>query len=116
MKTLTQTVTARKAKDDGLKAESLAIVSREMTGEELRNLRKLLKLTQGEFAARLGISRITIIRSEMGNPSREIQALIYRAFKTGALPLPGQMGEGVESSLVKEEPPKRPYKRRGPSP
>jgi transcriptional regulator with XRE-family HTH domain len=69
-------------------AELLAILNaRKMTGEQLKNLRKSLELTQKELAVILGVTPLTIIRSEKNGPSRMVQSFIDRALRAGELGL-----------------------------
>ena len=44
----------------------------EMTGKEIKELRKKLKMTQQELADELGVARITVVRweAEQKHPSR----------------------------------------------
>jgi DNA-binding XRE family transcriptional regulator len=58
-----------------------------MTGEELKNLRKTLRLTQEQLAQVLGITRVTVIRSEKEGPSRMVQSFIDAALRAGKLGL-----------------------------
>lgn len=48
----------------------------EISGVECKALRKRLKLTQQEFADRLGISRSLVIRGEQGTPSTLLSQLV----------------------------------------
>jgi transcriptional regulator with XRE-family HTH domain len=54
-----------------------------MTGEELSQLRKTVKLSQRELAEILFVTRVTITRAERDGPSRMIQACVDHAFRTG---------------------------------
>jgi transcriptional regulator with XRE-family HTH domain len=56
-----------------------------MTAKELRDLRLSLDLTQGKFAALIGMSRWTVVTSERIGPSRFVEAAIYRAMGEGKL-------------------------------
>ena len=63
------------------------LLARKMTGEELKNLRKTLRLTQEELAEILGVTRVTLIRSEKEGPSRMVQSFIDAALRAGKLGL-----------------------------
>ena len=101
---------ARKAWIEGSVAEILAILrAREMTGEQLKNLRKSLGLTQRELAEILGVTPLTVIRSEKHGPSRMVQSFIDRALRAGELGLPALR---EPSSEYGKKPSKRPRKKR----
>ena len=90
-------------------AEIVAILrAREMTGEELKNLRKTLGLTQRELAEILGVTSLTVIRSEKKGPSRMVQSFLDRALRAGEL----TFSVREPSAKYGRKPSKRPRKKR----
>jgi transcriptional regulator with XRE-family HTH domain len=117
---------AEKAWIKGSTAEILVMLQgRKMTGEQLKNLRKTLGLTQKELAEILGVTPLTIIRSEKSGPSRMVQSFIDRALRAGEIGLSSvsepraRSAKDVESVVIHEpqveygkEVPKKSVKRR----
>jgi transcriptional regulator with XRE-family HTH domain len=87
-----------------------------MTGEQLKNLRKSLGLTQKELAVILGVTPLTIIRSEKSGPSRMVQSFIDRALRAGELGL--SMVRESRAEYGKKIPKRatRPSRKKPPSP
>jgi transcriptional regulator with XRE-family HTH domain len=87
-----------------------------MTGEQLKNLRKSLGLTQKELAVILGVTPLTIIRSEKSGPSRMVQSFIDRALRAGELGL--SMVREPHAEYGKKIPKRatRPSRKKPPSP
>jgi transcriptional regulator with XRE-family HTH domain len=94
---------ALKAWISGSTAEILSILrARKMTGEQLRNLRDALGLTQQQLADILGVTVITIIRSEKGQPSEMVQKYLELALRRGDLGIAianEPLSETVEKSI-----------------
>jgi DNA-binding transcriptional regulator YiaG len=114
LKTLQQSdMRAQRAWIRGSTVEILSILhTRKMTGEQLKNLRKTLGLTQKDLAEILGVTPLTIIRSERSGPSRMVQSFIDRALRAGDLGLP-RVSEPVAEygKKVPRKPTKRPPKK-----
>jgi transcriptional regulator with XRE-family HTH domain len=80
-------------------AEILSMVrARRITPEQLKNLRETMGLTQKELAVILGVTPLTIIRSEKPKEkggkgvSRMLQSFIDQALRAGELSLSGSSG------------------------
>ena len=56
-----------------------------MTGQDIKNIRSALGLSQAKFAKALKVSRMMIYRAERGVPSRALIAYIERALTDGSL-------------------------------
>jgi transcriptional regulator with XRE-family HTH domain len=104
---------AERAWIKGSTAQILSILqARKMTGEQLKNLRRTLGLTQKELAEILGVTPLTIIRSEKSGPSRMVQSFIDRALRAGDLGLSVVREPVAEyGKNVPKKPAKRPRKR-----
>jgi transcriptional regulator with XRE-family HTH domain len=104
LKTLQQSdMRAQRVWISGSTAEILSILrARKMTGEQLRNLRDALGLTQQQLADVLGVTVITIIRSEKGQPSEMVQKYLDLALRRGDLGIAIEhepLSETVEKSI-----------------
>src|SRR6516162_4883151 len=100
---------APKAWVRGSMAEILSTLrARKMTGEQLKNLRKSLGLTQRELAEILGVTPLTVIRSEKKSPSRMVQSFIDRALRAGEL----TFSVRESSAQYGKKSPKKPRKKR----
>ena len=56
-----------------------------MTGQDIKNIRSALGLSQAKFAKALKVSRMMIYRAERGVPSRALIAYIEQGFADGSL-------------------------------
>jgi DNA-binding transcriptional regulator YiaG len=70
-----------------LKRLQRLVTSAEVTGQDIRNLRKALGLSARQLAEILKVSRMTIVRAESGVPSRALILYIERALADGSLKL-----------------------------
>jgi DNA-binding XRE family transcriptional regulator len=63
------------------------VTSPDVTGKEVRDLRKSLGYSTRRFSEILKVSRMTIVRAERGTPSRALILYIERALADGSLKL-----------------------------
>ena len=65
--------------------KQLVTSAKKMTGQDIKNIRSALGLSQAKFAKALKVSRMMIYRAERGVPSRALIAYIERALVDGSL-------------------------------